>query len=75
MRKRKPERAPYDNDKIRAEMTRTRKKVDDVARIAGVSAKTVSAIRAGNKGVQVDNLQRVVEAVGLKLADVIPAAA
>lgn len=61
---------PYDNDRIRAEMTLKKLKVEDVARTAEVAPKTVSAIRNGKPEVQVDKLERVVEAIGLPIAEI-----
>ena len=78
MRKRKSIKAkptltpdrPYDNDRIRAEMTLKKMKVDDVALRAEVAPKTVSAIRNGKAEVQVDKLKRVVDAVGLPMEEI-----
>jgi len=61
---------PYDNDRIRAEMTLKRMKVEDVADRAEVAPKTVSAIRNGKAEVQVDKLKRVVDAVGLPMEEI-----
>lgn len=61
---------PYDNDRIRAEMTLKKLKVEDVARTAEVAPKTVSAIRNGKREVQVDKLERVVIAVGISMSDI-----
>jgi transcriptional regulator with XRE-family HTH domain len=61
---------PYDNDRIRAEMTLKHQTVEDVAQRADVAPKTVSAIRNGKPQVQVDKLKRVVDAVGLPMAEI-----
>lgn len=61
---------PYDNDRIRAEMTLKKLKVEDVAQTAEVAPKTVIAIRGGKAEVQVDKLKRVVDAVGIPMAEI-----
>lgn len=61
---------PYDNNRIRAEMTLKNLKVEDVAHKAEVAPKTVIAIRGGKAEVQVDTLKRVVDVVGIPMAEI-----
>jgi len=61
---------PYRTDLINAAMGAQRLGNDAVARKAGVGTMTVSRIRNGDPAVMYVTLQKVVEAIGLTMAEV-----
>ena len=61
---------PYRTDLINAAMGARRLTNQTVAKRAGVGVVTVSKIRNGDPGVGYMTLKRVVEALGLTIADV-----
>jgi transcriptional regulator with XRE-family HTH domain len=62
--------APYRTDVINAAMGAQRLSNDRLAKKAGVSVMTVSRIRNGNTQVSYVTLKKVVEALGLTMADI-----
>lgn len=59
----------YRADKIRGRQAELGLSVDEVAERAGVNVNTVSAIRKG-KNVTTETLQKVVDALGMTMAEV-----